>query len=85
MTGKKNSSVGSKLKAAEKELTKGILRWAIKRKGMPPADEENLDRGSERIVEEAHRIVKTHSRGVWSELKKAKEEFVKASRGEDTE
>ena len=79
------TNLGKKLRTAEKDLTKGLLKWRIKRGGMPPADEETLERSSERIVDEAHTIVKKKGRTVLEELKTAKEEFLKAYRGEDTE
>ncbi len=51
-------SLGKKIHSVEKDLTKGLIKWRIKRAGMPPPDEETLDRGSEHIVNEAHRVVK---------------------------
>ena len=77
--------LSKKIRTVEKDLTKGLLKWRIKRGGMPPADEETLERSSERIVDEAHTIVKKKGRTVLEELKTAKEEFLKAYRGEDTE
>jgi predicted nucleic acid-binding Zn finger protein len=50
---------------------------------MPPADEETLESSSERIVDEAHNIVKKKGRTVLEELKTAKEEFLKAYRSKD--
>ena len=50
-------SLSKKIRTVEKDLTKGLLKWRIKRGGMPPADEETLERSSERIVDEAHNIV----------------------------
>ena len=76
------TSLGKKLRTAEKDLTKGLLRWRIKRGGLPPADEETLESSSERIVDEAHNIVKRHSKTVWDDLKEAKKEFLKASRND---
>lgn len=76
-------SLSKKIRTVEKDLTKGLLKWRIKRGGIPPADEETLEKSSERIVEEAHNIVKKSGRTVLEELKTAKEEFLKAYRGED--
>ena len=76
-------SLSKKIRAVEKDLTKGLLKWRIKRGGMPPADEETLERSSERIVDEAHSIVKKGGRTVLDELKTAKEEFLKAYRSKD--
>ena len=77
------TNLGKKLRTAEKDLTKGLLRWRIKRGGLPPADEETLENSSERIVDEAHNIVKRHSKSVWDDLKEAKKEFLKAYRNDD--
>ena len=77
------TSLGKKLRTAEKDLTKGLLRWRIKRGGLPPADEETLESSSERIVDEAHSTVKRHSKSIWDDLKEAKKEFLKAYRNDD--
>jgi len=76
-------SLSRKIRTVEKDLTKGLLRWRIKRGGMPPADEETLERSSEKIVDEAHNIVKKRGKTVLEELKTAKEEFLKAYRSKD--
>jgi hypothetical protein len=76
-------SLSKKVRTVEKDLTKELLKWRIKRGGMPPADEETLERSSERIVDEAHKIVKKKGRTVLEELKTAKEEFLKAYRSRD--
>ncbi len=77
------SSLGKKFRELEKDLTKGIVKWKIKREGLPSPDEETLDKGSERIVEEAHRVVKKGGGRILEELKTAKEEFLKACRDEN--
>jgi hypothetical protein len=76
-------SLSKKIRTVEKDLTKGLLKWRIKRGGLPPADEETLERSSERIVDEAHNMVKKRGRTVLEELKTAKEEFLKAYRSKD--
>lgn len=76
-------SLSKKIRTVEKDLTKELLKWRIKRGGMPPADEETLESSSERIVDEAHNIVKKRGRTVLEELKTAKEEFLKAYRSRD--
>ena len=76
-------SLSKKIRTVEKDLTKGLLKWRIKRGGMPPADEETLERSSERIVDEAHNIVKKRGMTVLEELKTAKEEFLKGYRSKD--
>ena len=77
------SSFGKKIRSAEKDFTKGLIKWRIKRGGLPPADEDTLDKSSERIVDEAHRIVKRRGKTVIEELKQAKKEFLKAYRDDD--
>lgn len=79
------SSFGKKIRTVEKDLTKGLIKWRIKRGGLPPADEETLDKSSERVVDEAHKIVKKRGKTVLEELKQAKKEFLKAYREEDKE
>ena len=79
------SSFGKKIRAVEKDFTKGLIKWRIKRGGLPPADEETLDKSSERVVDEAHRIVKKRGKTVLEELKQAKKEFLKAYQEEDKE
>ena len=77
------SSFGKKIRAVEKDFTKGLIKWRIKRGGLPPADDETLDKSSERVVDEAHRIVKKRGKTVLEELKQAKKEFLKAYRDDD--
>ena len=79
------SSFGKKIRAVEKDFTKGLIKWRIKRGGLPPADDETLDKSSERVVDEAHKIVKKRGKTVLEELKQAKKEFLKAYREEDKE
>jgi hypothetical protein len=85
MGDKKNgfTNLGKKIRTVEKDLAKGLLRWRIKRGGLPPADEETIEKSSERIVDEAHNMVKRHSKSVWDDLKEAKKEFLKAYRSDD--
>jgi len=76
-------NLGNKLRTVEKDLAKGLLRWRIKRGGLPPADEETIEKSSERIVDEAHNMVKRQSKSIWDDLKEAKKEFLKAYRNDD--
>ena len=78
-----DKSFGKKIRNVEKELAKNLVRWRLRRSGMPPLDEEVLDRGTERVIDEAHDIVKRRSKSIFDELKEAKKEFQKAYRGED--
>jgi hypothetical protein len=76
-------SLSKKIRAVEKDLTKGLLRWKMKREGMPPAGEETLDESSERIVESAHDLMKKEGKEILHDLKRAKQAFMKAYRGKD--
>jgi hypothetical protein len=71
------------LRSAEKKLTKGLIKWKFKRVGLPTPDEETMDKGSERIVDEAHKIMKRRAGSILEELKQAKQEFLKAYRDEE--
>jgi len=75
-------SLGKKLRSVEKDLTKGLIKWRIKRERLPSPDEETLERGSEQIVNEAHRIMKRSGKRIFEELRLAKREFLKAYRDE---
>ncbi len=76
-------SLSKKIRAVEKDLTKGLLRWKMKREGMPPAGEETLNESSERIVESAHELMKKEGKEILQDLKRAKQAFMKAYRGKD--
>ena len=78
-----DSSLGKNLRSAEKKLTKELLKWRFKRVGLPTPDEEAMDRGSERIVDEAHKIMKRRAKRILGEFKQAKQEFLKAYRDEE--
>ena len=78
-----DSSLGKNIRSAEKKLTKGLLKWRFKRTGLPTPDEESMDRGSERIVDEAHKIMKRRAKRILGEFKQAKQEFLKAYRDEE--
>ena len=59
------SSLGKKIREVEKDLTKELIKWKIKRDGLPPPDEETLEKGTEQIVDEAHSVVKK----VWVQVR----------------
>ncbi len=77
------SSLGKKIRDAEKELTKGLVKWKLKREGRPLPDEKVLDKGSKQIVEEAHKMVKKQGKSLFKELKHARNEFMKAYNEDD--
>jgi predicted thioredoxin/glutaredoxin len=79
------SSLSKKLRSAEKRLTKGLIKWRLKRVGLPTPDEETMDKGSDRIVDEAHKIMKRRAKSILEELKQTKQEFLKAYRDEEKE
>lgn len=76
-------SLSKKIRAVEKDLTKGLLRWKMKREGLPPADEETINESSEHIVDRAHDIISREGKGILEDLKSAKQAFLKAYRGKD--
>jgi len=78
-----DSSLGKNLRSAEKKLTKGLIKWNLKRVGLPTPDEETMDKGSEQIVDEAHKIMKRRAKSILEDLKQAKQEFLKAYRDEE--
>jgi hypothetical protein len=56
---------------AEKKLTESILRWKYRKEGRPVPKNDVLERQSEQVRDEAHRILSKRSKRVWEELKKA--------------
>ena len=85
MTKDRDSLLGKKIRDAEKDLAKGLVRWRLRKSGLPPLDEEVLDRGTERLIDEAHAVVKQRGKTILGALKDAKDEFRKAYQGEDEE
>ena len=77
------SSLVRKVREAEKGITKELVKWKITRDGLPHPDEETLERGSNQIVDEAHRVLKKGGARILEELKLAKKEFLKAYHSED--
>lgn len=77
------SSLVKKVREAEKDITKELVKWKITRDGLPHPDEETLERGSNQIVDEAHRVVKKGGVRILKELKSAKKEFLKAYHSTD--
>ena len=77
------SSLVKRLRAAEKNLAKELVKWKIKRDGLPHPDAETLEKGTEQIVDEAHRVVKKGGKHILEELKSTKKEFLKAYHSTD--
>jgi hypothetical protein len=79
------TSLGKRIRAAEKDLTKELVKWRCKKTGQTLPDNELLDKTSEHIVDEAHKLTKKTGQSVFSGLKQAKNEFLKAYRNKDEE
>ncbi|MCP4716119.1 MAG: hypothetical protein GY868_13465 [Deltaproteobacteria bacterium] len=79
------SPLKQKIHAAEKSITKDLLKWKLKKQGQDLPDDEILDAGSERIVEEANRRVANTGKGLFRGLKEAKKAFLEAYRDDDDE
>jgi hypothetical protein len=79
------SSLSKNLRSVEKRLTKGLIKWRLKRVGLPTPDDETMDKGSDRIVDEAHKIMKRRAKSTLEELKQTKQEFLKAYGDEEKE
>jgi hypothetical protein len=77
------STLGKKFRIAEKELTKGIIKWKHKREERPLPDEETLETASDEIVNQAHTVVKKQGESLFEGLKSAKDAFIKAYRDDD--
>ena len=56
---------------AEKKLTASILRWKYRKEGKSVPEDEVLERQSEQVRDEAHRILQHRTKKVWEEIKKA--------------
>jgi hypothetical protein len=83
MENRDSSALSKNLLSAEKKLTKELIKWKLKRDGLPAPDEETMDKGAERIVDEAHKIMKRRAKSILEELKQTKQAFVKAYRDEE--
>ena len=80
-----DKSLGSKIRAAEKTFARHLIKWRLRQTGQPLPDEQLLDKGSEQVVDQAHRIMRQRGGSLLDDLKKAKSEFLKASRDGDDE
>jgi hypothetical protein len=58
-------------RGAEKQLTESILRWKYRKEGKSVPEDDLLQRQSEQVRDQAHRILHHRSRKVWEEIKKA--------------
>ena len=78
-----NAPIREKFRQMEKELTKGLIKWKLKRNGSPHFNEEVLDRSSDKIVNEAHTIIKRRAKSTLKGIRQAKQEFLKTYRNKD--
>lgn len=58
-------------RGAEKKLTESLLRWKYRKEGKSVPEDDLLQRQSEQVRDQAHRILHHRSRKVWEEIKKA--------------
>jgi hypothetical protein len=56
---------------AEKKLTESILRWKYRKEGKSVPEDDAIERQSEQVRDQAHRILHHRSKKVWEEIKKA--------------
>ena len=56
---------------AERKLTESILRWKYRKEGRPVPGNDTLERQSQQVRDDAHRILSKRGKRVWEELKKA--------------
>jgi len=71
-------------KDAQKKLAKEVLRYKLKKAGMPVPSDADLDRHSEKLLEEAERILKQQggklAHEAWDGLRHGAKEMVKAAK-----
>jgi DnaJ-domain-containing protein 1 len=65
------------LREAQKRLAKAVLRHKLQKQGAPPPPEAELDRQSERLVDEATRVLKTESKRMFEEVKSSYRQAMK--------
>ena len=78
-----HTPIHEKFRRMEKELTKGLIKWKLKRDGSTHFNEEVLDRSSDKIVNEAHTIIKRRAKSTLKGIRQAKQEFLKTYRNKD--
>lgn len=64
----------------EKSLAKSVIKWKLTKEGMPIPDENSLDAGAQKVVNEANSLVKGHGKETLKELKKGLKGFCKKQR-----
>ena len=64
----------------ETRLAESLLRWKRRREGKEEPDDERIRLESERVAEDANRILTRRGKRVWDELKKA---YRPSDQGED--
>jgi hypothetical protein len=57
------------LRDAQRRLAKAVLRHKLQRQGQPLPSEADLDRHTERLLEEANRVLKSEGKRLLDEIK----------------
>ena len=83
MSNSDNNSFSKTLRAGEKEVVKKLVKWKLRREGLPPPNEERLEQGAEKVVDQAHHTLKKTGSNLLEGLKQAHQEFLKSYRGEN--
>jgi CHASE3 domain sensor protein len=55
----------------ETKLTESILRWKYRKQRKPVPADDVLERRSEQVRDEAHRIISEKGKRVWEEIRNA--------------
>ncbi len=66
----------------ETRLAESLLKWKYRKEGKEIPEEEGIRRESERVTEQANRVLSRRGKRAWSELKKA---CLQPKAGEDKE
>lgn len=61
----------------ENRVTGSILRWKYRKEGKEMPNNQDLDKKSQKITDQAHQIISRRGKNVWNELKKAYSEMHK--------
>jgi hypothetical protein len=57
------------LDRAERGITRSVIRWKYRKEGRPVPPDDTLEGQSRQVVDEAHRIIASRGKNVWSELR----------------
>ena len=62
--GKTQQKVSIVQATTKKQGVRSLIKWKLKRDGLLASDEETMDKGSERIGDEAHKIRKRRAKSI---------------------